>query len=337
MILSRRHVLIGSAAAVMTTGCGVTPKANEKSVIEVFNPALLEVLDTDQDFEVLGTGYAWSEGPAWDKLRQRLYFTDVPGNKAFVWKRGVGVEVFLDPSGVPADQTEGFREAGANGLLMGHDGRLLVCNHGRRAVEALNIETGVRETLAGTYRGQRYNSPNDIAQAADGTIYFTDPPYGLEGLDASPLKQQDANGVYRLSPDGEVTRLADDMTFPNGICLSLDESYLLVSQSDPNAPLIRRIPLNGKEQMSVWFDATPFMDGRPGLPDGLVMAQSGHVFATGPGGVFILNAQGVPYGRINPGSASANCTFGEDGQTLFITAHDRLVRLRTHVKGAHWV
>jgi len=336
MTFLRRDVLIGSAATLLATGCAGVPDVSSEPVIEVFDDALAEVIDTKQGFDVLGSGYRWAEGPAWDRQRQQLYFTDVPENKAFVWKQGEGVRTFLDPSGVPSAQTAGFREPGANGLLMGADGRLIVCNHGRRALEALDLETKQRETLAGTYKDAPFNSPNDVALASDGTLYFTDPPYGLEGLDSSPLKQQSANGVYRLGVDGNVTQLADDMTFPNGICLSLDETYLLVSQSDPDAPLIRLIPLDGKKPMSVWFDASAYMDGRPGLPDGMAVAQTGHVFATGPGGVFILTAQGQALGRINPASASANCTFGEDGQTLFVTAHDRLIRLRTRVKGVGW-
>lgn len=336
MTISRRDVLVGAGAISAVAGCRSVPLGRSASSIEIFDRALREVLETDQVLDVLSEGHTWSEGPAWDKARQQLYFTDVPENKAFVWTQAAGVDVFLDPSGAAAEETLGFREPGANGLLMGRNGRLLVCNHGRRAIEALDIETGRRTMLAGSYLGQPFNSPNDIIEASDGTIYFTDPPYGLEGLDASPLKKQNANGVYRLDTNGEVTRLVEDMTFPNGVALSLDEDYLLISQSDPEAPLIRRIGLRDRSVDEVWFDARPFMAGKPGLPDGMALAQSGHIFATGPGGVFVLTQTGKALGRINPSSASANCTFGEDGRTLFITAQDRLIKVRTKVRGAGW-
>ncbi len=336
MSFSRRDVLVGGVALSAISACAPVNGIQSAPVIEVFNPALGEIIDPEQSFEVLAEGYTWSEGPAWDVSRQQLYFTDVPQNKAYIWKQGGGVSVLLDPSGIPADETAGFREPGANGLLMAHDGRLLVCNHGRRAIEALDLETQKRETLADKYEGQPFNSPNDVIQASDGMIYFTDPPYGLEGLDASPLKKQTANGVYRLAPNGEIIRLVEDMTFPNGIALSGDENFLLISQSDPSAPLIRRIGLHDSSVDEVWFDASTFMDGKLGLPDGMALAETGHIFATGPGGVFILTSEGKPLGRINPSSASANCAFGEDGRTLFVTAHDRLIKLRTKVRGCAW-
>ena len=336
MMISRREVLIGGVAMSVLGACAARPERAEAPIIDVFDPALGEVIDTGQTFETLGEGYQWSEGPAWDKTRQQLYFTDVPQNKAFVWKEGAGINVFLDPSGIPQEATAGFREPGANGLLIARDGRLLVCNHGRRALEALDMKTGARETLAATYHGEPFNSPNDVIQASDGTIYFTDPPYGLEGMNASPMKRQDANGVYRLSVSGEVTRLVDDMSFPNGIALSGEEDYLLISQSDPDAALIRRVGLRDTSIDHVWFDASTYMDGKPGLPDGMAVAETGHVFATGPGGVFVLTASGEALGRINLASAAANCAFGEDGRTLFITAHDRLLRLRTKVRGVGW-
>ena len=242
----------------------------------------------------------------------------------------------MDPSGVAARQAVGFREPGTNGLLMGRDGRLLICNHGKRAVQAMDIDSRERASLISSYKGKKFNSPNDLVEASNGDIYFTDPPYGLADLNKSPLKEMAYNGVYRLSKDGSITLLLDDMSFPNGIALSVDEQYLFVSQSDADGPVIRRIGLNGNRSDEIWFDAKPYMSDGPGLPDGMVMASSGHLFATGPGGVWILEPSGEPLGRINPGRAVANCAFGEDGFTLFLTAHDRLVRARVKVRGAVW-
>jgi len=341
---SRREILSGLVVAAVSapslasrlTGLLKSEGVDTLTKIEVFDSSVSDLIDLEEKAKILGTGYKWSEGPAWDKGSKRLYFTDVPSNKAFVWGKGKVVEVFLDPSGAALSSVKGFREPGANGLLMANDGRLLICNHGKRALEAMSISTGERETLVSTYNGKAFNSPNDVIQARGGDIYFTDPPYGLEGLNASPLKEMKANGVYHLDDQGSVRRLIDDMTFPNGIALSPDEKYLYISQSDPDKPIIRRVAIAGDAD-EIWFDAGPYMKDGPGLPDGMAVTTSGHIFATGPGGVLILNANGDLVGRINTGRATANCTFGEDGHTLFITAHDRLLSIRTKARGTAWL
>ncbi len=336
-LISRRSA-IAAFGAISLAGCStiaktrkLVPEGTATSSLDVFSDGLFDLIDESAQLETLSTGYQWAEGPTWDAKRQQLYFTDVPQNKAFVWSESRGTEVFLDPSGITSDQATGFREPGANGLLMTPDGRLLLCNHGTRSVQTMDIDSRQRTALASTYDGQRFNSPNDLVRALDGTIYFTDPPYGLEGLNNSPLKDMRINGVYRLRDD-IVDRLIDDMTFPNGIGLTPDEKSLLISQSDPDAPIIRKLDLEtGKSE--TWFDAAPFMTDGPGLPDGMAVAESGHVFATGPGGVLIIAPDGEPLGRINPGRACANCAFGEDGRTLFLTAQDSLMRIRTNSQG----
>jgi gluconolactonase len=338
-MMRRRDFLLACGAAVATAGCN-QPATRGPGVVERLDPALDALIDPAVQTEVLGEGYGWSEGPAWDRDRMCLYFTDVPGNTAYRWAPDDGVGVFLDPSGIPREQAGGFREPGANGLWYAGNGHLLVCNHGRRAVERLDVASGRRTVVADRFAGEPFNSPNDLVQARDGTIYFTDPPYGLEGLDASPLKRQDANGVYRIAPDGGVMRLAADMTFPNGIALSPDEHSLYVAQSDPAAQQIRRFELDGAggvRDAGVWFDASRFAgEGQPGLPDGMAVSADGHVFATGPGGVLVLSPGGQCLGRILTGRATANCAFGGDGSDLFITAHDRLLRLPTRVRGVQW-
>ena len=339
-MLSRRSLLatIGATPLVACASNLTLDNGSDASVVEIMAPGMSDVIDPNSRFDVLGTGYQWSEGPAWDRARGILYFTDVPQNTAYQWSEGQGVQLFMDPSG--ASRTEGFREPGANGLWYSSDGSLLICNHGHRAIECMNLDSREVSVLAQDFAGKRFNSPNDIVQARDGTLFFTDPPYGLAGLDASPLKQQDANGVYRLDPDGTVTRLISDMTFPNGIALSPDEQTLYVSQSDPDAPVVRALGLDSSHGITsdrILFDAAPFMsDLMPGLPDGMAVSANGALFVTGPGGVFVLASDGQPLGRILTGRATANCTFGEAGRSLFITAGDRLLRIRTKVQGVQW-
>lgn len=338
MRVTRRLMLAGGTVAIAGCQTRVTAGPSE-AVVEQYADDLGNVIDMGAPLEELSSGYMWSEGPTWDRARDVLYFTDVPGNVAYRWSERDDVDVFLSPSG--AADVVGLREPGANGLWYARDGSLIICNHGRRSVERLDLKSGARSTLAGEFQGAPFNSPNDVVEARNGTLFFTDPPYGLEGLDESPLKAQAHNGVYRLDPSGETTLLVSDMTFPNGVALSPDETRLYVSQSDPDAPFIRELTLDPSGHIigdRVIFDAKPYMDeDAPGLPDGLAICTTGHIFAAGPGGVFILKPDGQVLGRIRTGAATANCAFGEDGGTLFITAHDRLLKIRTRMTGVQWM
>ena len=201
----------------------------------------------------------------------------------------------------------------------------------------MDIETKVRTPLTTEYNGQLYNSPNDLIEASDGAIYFTDPPYGLAEGDDSPLKEMDVNGVYRRGPDGTVTRLFEDMTQPNGIALSPDGRQLYITNSDPDNPKLRVAELSNEGEVLShrWlFDMTPFMaEDAPGLPDGMAITTEGLILSTGPGGIFVITPEGDLLGRILTGRATANCAFGEDGRTLFITSHDHLLRLTTEMTG----
>lgn len=340
MTLNRRLFLGSAAASTLLAGCstGTPLPAGTRPRIDTFSDGLGDVLETNVTIETLAGGYGWSEGPVWDRARNCLYFTDVPGNILWRWSETDGATEFLNPSGIPRSEAGGFREPGANGLLIGQDGRLLICNHGKRAIEAMNIDTRQREILVGTHEGKKFSSPNDIIQAADGTIWFTDPPYGLEGLDASPLKETDVNGVYRLAPDGTLSRIIEDMTFPNGVALSPDESRLYITQSDPENPILRAANPDGTGA-SVLYDFSPFLaEGLQGLPDGLAVCESGHIFSSGPSGIYVIAPDGTGLGRINTGKATANCCFGDaDGRTLYITSHDTLMRIRTKVRGLPWI
>lgn len=308
------------------------PAAKTIGSIKIWDDSLSEIIASDAVIEVLAEGFQWSEGPAWDKKRQRVYFSDVPQNKVHIWSDMNGLQTFLDPSGIPNDQANGFREPGSNGLLVMPNGKLLIANHGKRALELMDLDTQDRTLLMGEYQGKSLNSPNDIVLAKDGTLYFTDPPYGLEGLDASPLKELDFNGVYKLAIDGTLSVIDSTQTFPNGIALSPDEQFLYVAVSDLKTPKIMRYSKNTEGEFDkgqIWFDAKPYQEeGLPGLPDGMVVAESGHIFATGPGGVFILSPEGKPLGQIRTDRATGNCTFGDDGKTLYITAGNSLVSVR---------
>lgn len=291
--------------------------------------------------ERLAEGFRWTEGPVWIAEGRYLLFSDVPQNRMHRWSERDGASVFLEPSGYAGTDKTIFREPGSNGLIRGPGNSILMADHGNRAVARLDLATKSKTFLATHYKGKRFNSPNDLVRAANGAIYFTDPPYGLNGLNASPHKELPHNGVYRLDPDGEVTLLEGSMSFPNGIILSPDERTLYVANSDPERAVIMAFALDEAGAIAserVFADMTALAkSGLPGLPDGMAVDEHGNLFATGPGGVHIFDPAGTRLGRIETGTAIANCAFGEDGRTLFLASNNILARMRTRVRGVDFV
>jgi gluconolactonase len=287
--------------------------------------------------EVLGTGFTWSEGPVWIKQGGYLLFSDVPNNRIHRWSRRAGVTLFLQPSG--GTNRAGFREPGSNGLKAYGHASILVADQGNRAIARLDLGTKKKRFLTRQFGGKRFNSPNDLTVGADGSIWFTDPPYGLDGLNASPLKEQPVNGVYRLKPNGQVALVEDGLSFPNGIAFSQDGETLYVSNSDPDQAVILAFDVAPGGELSnrrIFADMTSLAaSGLPGLPDGMTVDERGNLWATGPGGVHVFRSDGRRLGRISTGTAIANCAFGgADGRTLFMTAGKALAAVRTNVRAA---
>jgi len=226
-------------------------------------------------------------------------------------------------------------EPGSNGLTLDPQGRLVLCEHGDRRVA--RVETGGgKKTLVDGYQGKRFNSPNDLVFKSNGDLYFTDPPYGLPKQAEDPTRELDFCGVYRLTLDGKLTLLTRELTRPNGIAFSPDEKTLYVAQSDPKSAIIMAFPVQGDGTIGkgrILIDETATVGKVPGLPDGLKVDRAGNLFATGPGGVHVLSPEGKPLGRIETGEATANCAWGDDGSTLYITADMYLCRVKTKTKG----
>lgn len=305
--------------------------------IERLDPAVDKLLARDAKIEILAKGFTWSEGPVWVADGEYLLFSDIPRNTVFRWKEGAGISVFLKPSGYTGNSFYGL-EPGSNGLVLDPQGRLVSCEHGDRRVSVLTVGGGKR-TLVDNYQGKRLNSPNDAVFHDNGDLYFTDPPYGLPNRYDDPRRELDFCGVYRLAKDGKLTLLTTEMTRPNGIGFSPDQKTLYVAQSDPQAAIWKAFPVKPDGTLGesrVLYDATDWVGRRPGLPDGMAVDAHGHLWATGPGGVYIFTPAGKILGRLNTGQRTANCTFGEDGKTLFITADAFLCRVRTLVRGASY-
>jgi gluconolactonase len=308
--------------------------------IRRLSPKLDAIFAPDAEIQQLAEGFVWSEGPVWVRDGGYLLFSDVPGNVMYRWSQAGGVSEFLNPSGYVGAPTDAFAEPGSNGLALNAAGALLVCDHGNRALAKVDLKTREKTILLDRYEGKRFNSPNDLAVARSGAIYFTDPTYGLKGRDASPLRELDFNGVYRWTPGGALELIDATLTFPNGIALSPDERRLYVSVSDPKAPKLVVYDLDPDglpTSKAVFLDAMPLRDaGGLGLPDGMCLDTEGRLYATGPGGVLVITPDGELIGVIETGTAVANCAFGEDGRTLFLASHHTLARVRLDATGLVW-
>jgi gluconolactonase len=327
--------------------------------VERLDPAIDALVPPGARIEQLAEGFAWTEGPVWrqgdagqDGARDTgagddgagyLLFTDIPRNTIYRWREGEGVSVFLRPAGFTGPDPPGH-ELGANGLTLDPQGALVMADHGNRQVARLDERRYLKETLADRFDGRRLNSPNDLIFAPHGDLYFTDPPYGLAGQDDDPAKELPFNGVYRRAPDGSLALVTRELTRPNGLALSPDGRALYVANSDAaravwmayDVATDGSVPGAPDARGRVLFDATPLVrQGRAGLPDGLRVADDGTLFATGPGGVLVLTPDGRHLGTIVTGQPTSNCAFGDrDRRTLYITANDRLLRVRLAVRGS---
>lgn len=301
-------------------------------------PELDKLIALDAKIEVLSSGYQWSEGPVWVKNGGYLIFSDVPANTIYRWKEGdKSATPFLKPSGYTG-LGRYSNEPGSNGLIINQKGELVACEHGDRRVSAMPLEVGGKLTLADSFQGKRFNSPNDVVQHSSGAYYFTDPPYGLDKQGNDPTRESDIFGVYRIGTDGKVIIATAELQRPNGLAFSPDEKILYVAQSDPDRAIIMAYPVQNDGSLStgkVFYDATPVVkEGKlKGLPDGLKIDKNGNLFATGPGGVLIISPEGKLLGRIDTNEPTANCAWGNDGTTLYITSNMHLCRIKTLTVG----
>jgi sugar lactone lactonase YvrE len=263
-------------------------------------------------------GFGFTEGPVW--RGDHLLFSDIPRNRIVrlrMLQEGPEVTTFRSPSGNP------------NGQTLDRQGRLITCEHSGRRVVRTEID-GTISVLAEAYQGKRLNSPNDIVVRSDGNIFFTDPTFGL----GHPPRWQELTfkGVYRISPRGELTMLTDSFDMPNGLAFSPDESILYVN--DTFGGNITAFEVSKEGNINKRREFATLKGEEPGAPDGMKVDWEGNVYCTGPGGIWVMNNNGKPLGRISLPEVPANFTFGDaDFKTLYITAQTSIYRIRLKVTG----
>ncbi len=320
---------------VATASPTATPAVPETKIVRL-DPAFDKLVPADAKVEKLAEGYIWTEGPVWNKKENYLLFSNIPGNEIIKWQEGKAASQFLHPAGYSGKEPFTGKEPGTNGLTYDAQGTLVMCQHGDRRVAKLEAD-GKIIALASNYNGKRFNSPNDLVYHSNGSLYFTDPPYGLpKGVD-DPAREMDYCGVYKMDKTGKITLLTKEITRPNGIALSPDEKKLYVASSDPDKAIWMVYDVkpdgtvaNGK----VFFDATEWVKAKKsGLPDGMKVDKDGNVYATGPGGLHVFSPEGKLLGTFDTGVPTANCAFGNDGSTLYITANTALLRVKLTTKG----
>jgi len=274
----------------------------------------LKALVAPGDPEKLAGGFEFLEGPVWHSDGY-LLFSDIPADRIYRYDHTDGVQVWREPSG------------NANGLTRDRAGRLIACEHGNRRVSRTR-EDGSIEVVAEAYDGRRLNSPNDVVVRSDGTIFFTDPPYGIEPEHA----EQPCNGVYAVQPDGAVLRVADDFDRPNGLAFSPDERVLYID--DSRRRHVRRFRVAADAHLEPEGVFADMDHPQPGSPDGMKVDLEGNVYVAGATGVWVFSPQGERLGVLVTPERPANLAWGGvDGRTLYITARTSLYAFQTRIAG----
>lgn len=309
--------------------------------LESHDPQFGKLVAPDTNIEIIGEGFSWIEGPLWLPSENCLVFSNIPPNKLWKWTEKDGAVPYLLKSGylgeVPRPGFKGaFDQAGSNGLILSPEGKLVLCQHGLRQMgmmkAPLNQPKPDYKTLTDrNHEGKKYNSPNDGCYHKDGSLFFTDPPYGLPAGADDNTRETNYSGVYRLSKDGKVTLIDDKLERPNGIALSPDQKTLYVANSHETNAIWMAYELNDDgtvKSKRVFKDVTKLVGTRKGMPDGLKIDDNGYIYATAPGGVWVLDPKGKHLGTIVTKEFASNVAFGPDKKTLYITADMLLLRVK---------
>jgi len=304
--------------------------------IKRLDPALDRLVPRDAVIEKVLGNLQFAEGPVWVRSGGYLLFSDIPANAIMKWAPGTGLSPFRTPI-FTRDFPKGI-QIGSNGLTIDRQGRLIACEHGNHRVSRTEKD-GTVVTLADRYDGKRLNSPNDVVCKRNGDIYFTDPNSVARNNPPDPhndLKQElEFNGVYRVTAPGKLELMTKDVPYPNGLAFSPDEKELYVANTRTDKFwMVFDVKSDGTLANGKMFLDVSKEPG-DGAPDGMKVDEAGNLFATGPGGVLVISAQGKHLGTIQLPEVPANCAWGDaDGRTLYMTARTGLYRIKLKTRGA---
>ncbi len=317
-------------------GLPVNPEWKDIGKIYTIDEKLNTIIRPGTKVEKIADGFSFTEGPVWHPDGY-LLFSDPNTNTIYRYNPGNhNVTVYMSHSGYTGADIGEYGQPGSNGLAIDKEGRLIVAQHGNRRV-IRHEKKGPVTVLSDNYNGKRLNSPNDVVLKSDGSIYFTDPPYGLAEYYNDPRKETPQQGVYRIK-NGQTTLLTTDLGGPNGIAFSPDEKYLYVSNWDirdiHHTKTLWRYEVqtdgtikNGK----IFFDWNLTEDDE--ALDGIKVDKQGNLYVSAPGGLWILSGDGKLLGKIVTPERPANMAWGDDGKTLYMTAHTSLYKMRVETGG----
>jgi len=297
------------------------------------DPAIDAIVPANAKIFKLAEGFKFTEGPVWVANGGYLLFSDPNNNTIYKYKADGQLSVFRDKSGYEGTDIAEYGQPGSNGLTLDPEGRLTINQHGNRRVVRLEAN-GELTVLAERYQGKRLNSPNDLVYRSDGTLFFTDPPFGLPKFYDDPRKELSYSGVFCLY-QGKLKLVSTDFKGPNGIAFSPDEKYLYVGNWDDSKKVVMRYEVGVDGSLSngrLFFDMT-HAKGEDAL-DGIKVDQQGNLYVSGPGGLWILSPEAKHLGTIIAPMHPHNMAWGdEDGKTLYLTARSGLYRMRLNIPG----
>jgi len=322
--------MIASVGLVLAALPLAAPAAAAPAIaVERLDRGLDAVIAPGTKIERVATGFVFTEGPMW--RQGKLWFSDVQKDQLLTVTRDGKVTVLLNNSGGYHNPPPGAN-IGSNAMVTDKDGSVLLTQMGARRIVRLDAHNGIHPFLS-DYKGKRLNSPNDLVFARDGSLWFTDPPFGLfNGMDKDPAKELPFNGVFRYA-GGKLQAVITDMTLPNGIGFSPDGKTLYVSNYGPDM-YVRAYSVgpNGKLSHPHTLIHYPPNSGDGG-PDGLKVDMAGNLWSSGPGGIRIITPKGKVLGQIKLPEVAANIAFAGDGHIVYITGSTSIYRLRSKIAG----
>ena len=335
LVLTLTCLLQVTACSTVSKVPGLDLLHKREPHIEVYAVQDKSLISPNAQVEVLGSGFHWAEAPVWVPSLNGLLFSDIMDDVIYKWTSTEGVSTYLSNAGSTGHYTPSS-EFGVSSILLTEQDELLICQQGDRRVSRMlapiHSPDAIFQTVSSHFHGSRYNSPNDMVQHSDGSIWFTDPTFGLpDGEYDDENAELGYSGVFRIKPDGRVVLVTNILNRPNGIAFSPEEDKVYISNSCSQRAVWMVWDLHKDGSISngqILFDATQNVDHPLDFPGGIKVHPSGALFTAAPNGVYVLTSEGKLLSHIVTHEPTTNLAFNPDYSALFITTEDRLLRVK---------